>query len=150
MTYKMLQVLTAGLLIGDNKLPTDEEVLLGLVSYALTTTAALADSRILMTLDSAADVMRLGVGDYFIRRPSLPALLSDVIDIDEELCPAVARYIASYVSKDKGGIHVQAATRIILDYNALSYDIFAQLEAEAEALENDEPLTTDATTAFSL
>ena len=131
MTYAMLKNLTAGLLTGDNVLPANEEVLLGLLQYALTTTAMKADSLHLMTLSTTANVLRLAQGDYLIRTPELPVDDEDPIDIDDELVFAVARYIASYVSKTKGGIHVQAAERVILDYNAKTYEINEQMQLEA-------------------
>lgn len=129
----MLKSLTAGLLTGDNVLPTDEAVLQSLVGYALTTVATQADSLHLMTLSTTADVLRLAQGDYLIRVPLLPEDDVDVVDIDEELAPAVSRYVASYLSRDKGGIHVNAAKRIILDYNSKTYEIIDQMELEAIA-----------------
>ncbi len=132
MTYAMLKNLTAGLLTGDNVLPSDGDVLLGLLEYALTTTAMKADSLHLMTLSTTANILRLAQGDYLIRNPELPASDTDEIDIDDELIFAVARFIASYLSREKGGIHVQAANRIILDYNAKTYEITEQMQLEAE------------------
>ena len=67
MTYSTLQSIITGLLTGDNVLPQVDTVLTGLVDYALTTVATKADSLHLMTLDSNADVLRLGPGDYLIR-----------------------------------------------------------------------------------
>lgn len=131
MTYSTLKSLTTGLLLGDNTLPTDAEVLKSLVNYALTTVATQAESLHLMTLSTTANVLRLSQGDYLIRMPELPTLDADVIDIDEELSFAVARYIASYVSREKGGIHVNAADRIIKDYNAKTYEIIEQMQLEA-------------------
>jgi len=128
----MLQNLTKGLLTGDNALPADPDVLLGLLKYALTTVATKADSLHLMTLSTTADILRLSQGDYLIRNPILPEDDIDEIDIDEELVPAVARYLASYISSEKGGIHVKAADRIILDYNAKTYEILEQMELEAD------------------
>ncbi len=130
----MLKNLTKGLLTGDNKLPEDEEVMLGLVQYALTTTAMKADSLHLMTLSTTANILRLAQGDYTIRVPEVPEDDEDEIDIDEELIFAVARFIASYLSREKGGIHVQAANRIILDYNAKTYEITEQMQLEADEL----------------
>lgn len=130
MTYEMLKNLTSGLLVGDNVLPKDAEVLKGLLQYALTTVATQADSLHLMTLSTTANVLRLAQGDYLIRMPELPEDNEDMIDIDEELMFAVARYIASYISKDKGGIHVNAADRIIKDYNAKTYEIIQAMGAE--------------------
>ncbi len=132
MTYTMLKNLTTGLLTGDNVLPSDEEVMLGLLQYALTTTAMKADSLHLMTLSTTANVLRLAQGDYLIRNPELPVDDEDEIDIDDELIFAVSRFIASYLSREKGGIHVQAADRIILDYNAKTYEITEQMQLEAD------------------
>lgn len=134
MTYEGLKYLTTGLLTGDNVLPGDADVLLGLLKYALTTTAMKADSLHLMTLSTTADVLRLAQGDYLIRMPELPEDDEDEIDIDEELIFAVARYMASYISSKKGGIHVQAADRIILDYNAKTYEITEQMQLESEQI----------------
>ena len=131
MTYGTLKSITTGLLTGDNNLPTDEGVLLGLVQYALTTVATQADSLHLMTLSTTANILRIGQGDYLIRTPEAPEDDVDMLDIDEELTFAVARYLASYFSKEKGGIHVNAAARIITDYNAKSWEIFEQMQLEA-------------------
>ena len=131
MTYALLKDIVTGLLTGDNKIPGDEAVLQGLVGYALTTTATKADSLHLMTLDTTVDILRLGVGDYVVRRPVTPAQDSDILDIDEELSYGVARLVCSMVSKEKGGIHVQAADRMILDYNAKVYEVISQMREEA-------------------
>ena len=149
MTYQTLQNLIAGLLTGDNRLPNEPEIVLSMLEYALTTVATKADSLHLMTLSTEVDVLRMGVGDYLIRRPSLPILLTDNLDIDDELGFAVARLIASMVSKEKGGIHVQAADRIILDYNAKVYEIIDQMQAEAIA-EGIDCADTPCDTSFSL
>jgi hypothetical protein len=106
LTYDTFKLMTAGLLTGDNKLPDDIEVLTSLVQYALTTVAMQAESLHLMTLSTSADVLRLAHGDYLIRRPLPPEDGVDELDIDEELTFAVARYVASYLSREKGGIHV--------------------------------------------
>lgn len=150
MTYAMLKNLTSGLLVGDNVLPADEEVLLGLLKYALTTTAMKADSLHLMTLSTTANVLRLAQGDYLIRNPELPEDDEDEIDIDDELIFAVSRYIASYLSREKGGIHVQAANRIILDYNAKTYEIIEQMELEAEQEDVEELSYTPPSTEWVL
>ena len=149
MTYQTLQNLTAGLLTGDNRLPNEPEIVLSMLEYALTTVATKADSLHLMTLSTEVDVLRMSVGDYLIRRPALPILLTDNLDIDDELGFAVARLIASMVSKEKGGIHVQAADRIILDYNAKVYEIIDQMQSEAIA-EGIDCADTPCDTSFSL
>ena len=131
MTYAEFKSLTSGLLIGDNVLPQDAGVLKGLVQYALTTVATQAESLHLMTLSTTANVLRISQGDYLIRMPVAPDLDTDTMDIDEELLFAVARYVASYVSRDKGGIHVKAADRIIKDYNAKTAEVLEQMRLEA-------------------
>lgn len=150
MTYGVLKAITTGLLTGDNVLPTGEGVLEGLVEYALTTVAMQADSLHLMTLSTTADVLRLAQGDYLIRRPISPALDTDLLDIDEELSFAVARYVASYVSREKGGIHVQAADRIVKDYNAKTWEITEQMQVEAYGAGVADPDYTPGSTEFTL
>lgn len=150
MTYDTLKAITSGLLTGDNVLPKDDLVLQGLVTYALTTVAMQADSLHLMTLSTTADVLRLAQGDYLIRRPQVPVLGTDIMDIDEELTFAVARYLASYISKEKGGIHVQAATRVIKDYNGKTYEITDQMKAEATYAEITGTETSEHSTEWVL
>jgi len=122
MTYGLFKAITTGLLTGDTVLPQNPDVLKGLMQYALTTVATQADSLHLMTLSTTADILRLSSGDYLIRVPDVPLVDDDILDIDEELTFAVARYLASYISKDKGGIHVNAADRIIKDFNAKTWE----------------------------
>ena len=133
MTYGTLKSITTGLLIGDNVLPSDGAVLIGLLEYAMSTVAMQADSLHLMTLNADANILRRAQGDYLIRTPSMPLTDDEHIDIDDELAFAVARYLASYVSRDKGGIHVQAADRIIKDYNAKTWELLGStLYTDAE------------------
>lgn len=133
MTYGLFKAITTGLLTGDMVLPQNPDVMTGLMQYALTTVATQADSLHLMTLSTTVDVLRLAQGDYLIRMPVPPVEDTDLLDIDDELAFAVARYLASYISKDKGGVHVQAADRIIKDYNAKTYEITEQMQTEALA-----------------
>lgn len=145
MTYGLFKAITTGLLTGDTVLPQNSDVLKGLMQYALTTVATQADSLHLMTLSTAADILRLASGDYLIRVPAVPLVDEDILDIDEELTFAVARYLASYLSKEKGGIHVNAADRIIKDYNAKTYEIIDQMALEAlnEGLLDACPVSTE-------
>ena len=132
MTYGALKNLTRVFLTGDIKLIDDDNLLLPSVKYALMTVATKADSLHLMTLSTTADVLRLAPGDYLIRIPNLPTTDTDEMDIDEELAPAVARFLASYFSREKAGIHIKAAEAIIADYNAKTWEIIEQMELEAE------------------
>jgi len=150
MTYKILKSIAMGLLSGDNALPGGEDVLKGLVEYALMTVAMKAESLHLMTLSTTANVLRLSQGDYLIRVPEVPVNDDDVIDIDEELTFAVARYLASYISAQKGGIHVSAANRIITDYNAKTYEIIQQMALEAKEVDVDELCYSAPSTEWNL
>lgn len=169
MTFSMFKKLLQGLLTGDNVIPDDDGVLGGLMGYALQQVATQADSLHLMTLSTTANVLRLAHGDYLIRMPVEPTSITtavdalvggetseeieaaqaadlaatdnQLLDIDEELVSAVARYVASMLSRDKGGIHVKAADRIIKDYNAKTWEILEQmlLEAYELGLETSDP-----------
>ena len=130
MTYLGFKHLVTGLLLGDFKLPQEPAVINSLLEYALTTVAMTADAMKLMTLTPSDPILRLGPGDYFVRKPALPESDTDELDIDNELVFAVARLVASMISKTKGGIHVNAANRIILDYNAKSWELIEQMENE--------------------
>jgi len=138
MTYKQFKAMVTGLLIGDTSIPQDEEVLLSLISYALITVATKAESLHLTTENAGEDILRLSTGNYLIRHPITPVDLDDAMDIDKELVPAVARFVASYVSRDKGGVHVQAANRIITDYNSKVYDILETIEIPEEELDDSQ------------
>ena len=131
MTYEMLLNVTKGYLTGDNALPSDEDVVLQLLNSALTTVATRAESMHLMTLSTTDDVLRAGSGDYLIRKPLLPEDMEDEVDIDEELTFAVARLMASYISREKGGIHAKEAGRVILDYNGSVYELIEKMRLEA-------------------
>ena len=150
MTYSLLKSITSGLLTGDNTLPTDADVMSGLVQYALTTVATQAESLHLMTLSTTVNVLRLAQGDYLIRTPVAPEDDVDEIDIDEELTFAVARYLASYLSQEKGGIHVQAATRIIKDFNAKTYEVIEQMQLESLEAGVADPCFSAPSTEWSL
>jgi len=142
LTYAVFKSVTTGLLTGDNVLPKDDEVLNGLVQYALITVATQADSLHLLTLDTNANILRLANSDYLIRMPVAPVASTDLLDIDEELTFAVARYVASYLSKAKGGIHVNAASRIIKDYNAKTWETIEQMALVAAEAAVPDTLTT--------
>lgn len=128
MTYGQLKSLIKGLLTGDNVLPPDEDVVQSLVGAAMLSVATRADSLHLMTLSTTSNVLRVAKGDYLIRMPQTPTLDDELLDIDEELVPIVARMVASYVSATKGGIHVQAANRMILDFNAKTWEMLENMD----------------------
>lgn len=109
MTLLRLISTTQGLLLGDTQLPdaTDQKAI-ALVAMALEEVAYSAEATLLVTDDTTEEIIRkadiFGENKY-IRRPTLPSSENDEIDINENLCFAVARYIASYVSREKFEIH---------------------------------------------
>lgn len=130
MTYGALKSLTKALLTGDHVLTNNEDELLALLSYAYDKIATEADALKLFTSDKSARIQRLGPGNNFVRMPNMPETDSDELDIDHELCFPTSRYIASFISKDKGGIHVNEAQGLIRAYNT-------KVQAYIEALEAD-------------
>ncbi len=119
MTYKFLKNLTKGLLIGDNQLPIDDEQMIALVAYAYEKIANEADAMKLLTaVDSGSAIIRQGPGGSYVRRPDLPTTDTDELDIDDDLVFPAARFLASFISRERGGIHVNEAQHLIRQYNA--------------------------------
>lgn len=132
MTYGELKSLTSGLLIGDNSIPKDDNIFKSLLSYAFNMISNKAEALRLMTMNSTEDIVRLGPGEYLVRKPAMPTLDTDELDIDHELGFAAARYIASMISKDKTVIHQQYGDDEILKYNGKVYQILEKVKIEAE------------------
>lgn len=132
MTYGELKNLTSGLLIGDNVVPKDDNVFKSLLSYAFNMISNKAEALRLMTMNSSEDIIRLGPGEYLVRKPNMPTVDSDELDIDHELGFVAARYIASMISKDKIAIHQQYGDDEILKYNGKVYQILEKVKIEAE------------------
>jgi len=142
MTYKTFKNVVKGLLTGDNVLPNDEEVILGLLEYAYTTVATKADSLRLLSVGSATDVLRLAQEGYLVRFPELPVMDDDELDLDKELCYPVARFVASFLSKEKAAVHVAAAEREIKDYNAKVWEMLSSIQNGLDEKELIEFLST--------
>ena len=123
MTYGRLKSLTKALLIGDNTLPKDADELLGLLEYAYHMVSNKAEALHLLTMNQNDDINRRAIGDWLSRTPELPASDNDELDIDNELGFAVARYIASFVSKNKPAVHEAEAMKVIDDYNSKVHDV---------------------------
>lgn len=131
MTYGALKHLVNGLLIGDNALSKNEDEVLMLLSYAYNKIANEADALKLFLMDSTAEpIIRQGPGRTFIRKPYLPTADTDELDIDDDLGYVAARFICSFVSREKGGIHVSEAMNLIRAYNQ-------KVQAFIENLEQD-------------
>ena len=134
MTYGGLKSLVTGLLIGDNVMPKDDAVMKSLLSYAFDMIANKAESLRLMTINSTEEIIRLGPGEYLVRKPAIPEVDTDELDIDNELCFVAARYIASMLSKEKIAIHQQYGDDGILRYNGKVYQILEKVEIEKKML----------------
>lgn len=117
MTYGNLKALTAALLIGDNKLPKEDEILLPLLEYAFHNVSEKAESLHLMTENRNKNLTRSSRKDMYIRKPRLPESDGDELDIDDELCFAVSEYIASFLSAEKINMHIAKAEQLIILYN---------------------------------
>ncbi len=122
--------MTRGLLTGDVTLTSKEDELDMMLSYAYNKIATEADALKLFTANKNDSILRQGPGNLFVRKPRMPSVDNDELDIDDELGFPAARYIASFVSRDKGGIHVNEARTLISHYNQ-------KVQAYMEALEQD-------------
>ena len=139
MTFSKLKSLTAGLLVGDMKLPQEDEVVLALLEKAMLTIASKSQALRLLTLSKDDAILRTGNGDYMVRFPDLPSTGSDVLDMDHELCFAAADLIASYIAKElpKRSYHVKQAEDTIEMYNVKVDSVMRQInEAEIGTTDN--------------
>ena len=143
MTYGGLKSLVTGLLIGDNVIPKDDAVMKSLLSYAFDMIANKAEALRLMTMNSTEEIVRLGPGEYLVRKPNLPELDTDELDIDHELCFVAARYIAALLSKEKIKIHQDYGDNGILRYNGKIYQILEKVEIEKKMLCENEGCTNE-------
>ncbi len=144
MIYKQLKNLIAMYLTGDNQLSTDEDKVSAAIESSFIELSNKATAMKLLTANKSADIIRQGPGGLYIRMPKLPVDDDDVIDVDNELVPVVARLVASYVSKAKGGMHRAMAYDGIRDYEAKveSY-ILSQEEAGEYNSDDDTYKYTD-------
>jgi len=120
MTWGRLQALVSALLSGDNTLTKDVEGRLALLEYAFEEVLMLADVTGLTVLDQNGNQIRATIGGY-VNRPQLPETDEDDINIDKGVIFAVARLMASYVSRDKFQIHKKEAEEIIRRFNRAVY-----------------------------
>lgn len=134
MTYGSLKNLVTGLLIGDNVIPRDDAVMKSLLAYAYSMISDKAEALHLLTLNKKDNINRFATGEFLMRNPEMPTEDANELDIDEELCFAVARYIASMLSKDKTAMHQQYGDDIILKYNGKVYQILENLTVEPEVI----------------
>ena len=116
MTYQQFKNLVSVYLTGDNVLsPDNDKVLAGLES-AFIELSNKATAMKLLTANKNEEIIRQDISGLYVRLPKLPTKDTDTIDIDSELVPAAARIVASYFSKEKGGMHMAKAFDLIRDY----------------------------------
>lgn len=124
MKYNMFTSLVKGLLVGDNVFPNDITIQVSLLGYAYDKVTNEADALRLFKDNSNGDILRDGPGSYYLRKPVLPLIINNAIepeyeiDLDEELCYPLARYIASFITKDKMVYHVGEAENLLRKYNS--------------------------------
>lgn len=131
MTYADLKTLTKALLTSDFPLPDTEAATKALLSMAYNYLVDKCQVLNLQTEDKSDNIQRLGRGDFLVRKPELPKNDKDELDIDEDLCYAVASLIASYISDKRIAIHQARADEIIRSYNA-KVDEFIESAKELE------------------
>ena len=141
MTYGGLKSLVTGLLIGDNVIPKDDVIFKSLLSYAFDMIANKAEALRLMTMNSTEDIVRLGPEEYLVRKPNLPELDTDELDIDHELCFVAARYIAAMLSKEKIKIHQAYGDNGILRYNGKVWQILEKVKEEEYKINQEQGCT---------
>lgn len=134
MTYGRLMATVSGLLTGDIEYPENEDQRFGLLEMAFGEVATHAEAMHLMTLNRDNEITRLGAGAFVVRTPNMPDDESSEIDIDEELCPALARILASYVSEKKGPMHYQLGRNVITAYNAKVYELLESVGLTEESV----------------
>lgn len=132
MTWFRLQKLVEALLSGDHTLPKDVDMRLVLLQYAFEQVSDDAQAIVLFR-DADTDPERVNTRQSLggrIVRPNLPSRDDEEIDMDEGLVFAVARYMASYISKEKFNLHEAKAKELIKNYNNKVYSYSEQLEGE--------------------
>lgn len=134
MKYGELKLLASGLLIGDNKLPREDDETKALLMLALNDIANRAESLHLMTINQNFEIMRTSAGTHLTRYPEMPEDDKSILDIDKDLCFVAARLIASYVSKNKPAIHSNEAEKMILIYNGKVNSILDSLHIDSEGV----------------
>jgi len=117
----------------------DEEQMLAALEMAYIELASKASALKLLTAEiTSNDVIRQGPGGTYLRMPTLPTKDTDQLDIDNELCPAVARIIASYLSREKGKLHQQEASKILSAYESKVRVFLEEQQSEGQYSQYDD------------
>lgn len=138
MIYKDLKHLVNVLLTGDVVLTENDEEIIVLLRYAFERVANEADALKLFTTENPNErIVRNGPGKLFIRMPKVPEFEEDEIDVDEELCFAVARFMCSFISTSKVDLHLREASKVVNSYNQKVQVFFETLESNSEFPETE-------------
>ncbi len=147
MTYKRLKEAVRGLLIGDNDLPmneegnVDESRMAALLEMAYIELSSKCTGLRQLTEEVGDNsILREGPGGTYLRIPTLPSSDGEVLDIDNELAPAVARILASYITKNREARHQKALAAILASYEA---KVIRYVEQNAIALSQMDPIVAD-------
>ena len=132
MKYKELKVLVTALLVGDNRITSNEAELKSLLMLAFNDIASRAQSLRLMTKSMNKEVLRGSVGDYLTRYPELPVDDESELDMDKDLCFAAARFMASYVSKNKPAVHIEEGEKMIRLFNGKVNSMIESIQVDEE------------------
>jgi len=146
MTLANLRVTIETLLIGDNELPAEQEKLIALLEMGYIEIASRVTALKLLTANNSSEVIRGGPSGSYVRMPVLPTEGNDELDIDRELCPALARIIAGYVSRDRAGHHQAEAQKVLVNYET---KVRRFLEENADNVDYSVEAETDARVALS-
>ncbi len=131
MTWQEVQNLAEVYLGGDYKLPKDEAKRLVALQSAFYFAADKCTALKLLTVNKQVDaIIRMGPGDTYVRMPKLPKDPTDHLDIDSELCPAVARVVSHYVAKDvqMKEYHKREALEIMRSYEAKVQEYMQEMD----------------------
>ena len=140
MTYSRLKSAVKLLLIGDNDIPEDNEQMLAAMEMAYIELSSKASSLRLLSADHASDIIRLGPNGTYLRMPNLPEDDSDELDIDPELAPALARILASYLSRNNQILHQSEANKVLVSYESKVRVFMERMEAEG-AYDTEQAIT---------
>lgn len=134
MKYGELKALCSALLVGDNKLSSNDADVKALLTLAFNDIASRAQSLRLMTKSQNKEILRGSTGEYLTRYPDIPENDDSVLDMDKDLCFAAARFIASYVSKNKPDAHRSEGEKIILLFNSKVNSMFESFMIDKEGV----------------
>ena len=134
MTYKELLSLTEVYLGGDYVLPDDDDAKLVSLKSAYYFAADQCTALKLLTESKDTSIMRMGPGNTYVRMPNMPRDLTDKLDIDSELVPAVARTMAHYIAKDikMKQYHKNEALELYRRYEAKVTEYLEEMNSRGE------------------